>query len=172
MNVIRRCLLWSAIGSLLWVAANVGAQPLPANVAIAQFQRAADAYAFQHRQIERRAGNKPDQAAMARALRMARAVPAEGSLFTATVSAAFRRRIAEALRGGRCAQATEASAVVPRASDDAATTHPLAACVDTVLPRLPEELVYRTAGVSLLLVDKHARLVIDVLHGAFPAHDN
>ena len=42
------------------------------------------------------------------------------------------------------------------------------ACLAAVLPRLPEELEYRVVGVTLVLVDVHANLVVDVLHGAFP----
>jgi hypothetical protein len=40
--------------------------------------------------------------------------------------------------------------------------------VSSVLPRLPEELEYRVASVALILLDTHANMVVDVLHGAFP----
>jgi hypothetical protein len=39
------------------------------------------------------------------------------------------------------------------------------------LPKLPPELDYRSAGVALVLVDAHAGLVVDVLHGAFPVRN-
>jgi hypothetical protein len=39
----------------------------------------------------------------------------------------------------------------------------------SVLPPLPDELEYRVAGVTLLLVDAHLHIVVDVLHAAFPA---
>lgn len=42
-------------------------------------------------------------------------------------------------------------------------------CVLAVLPRLPEELEYRESGVVMILLDPHANMVVDVLHGAFPA---
>jgi hypothetical protein len=40
---------------------------------------------------------------------------------------------------------------------------PVNRCVAEVLPKLPEELEYRSAGTVLLLVDTHANLVVDVL---------
>ena len=47
-------------------------------------------------------------------------------------------------------------------------TQPLPGCVSSVLPRLPEELEYRSAGVALILLDTHANMVVDVLDGALP----
>jgi hypothetical protein len=48
----------------------------------------------------------------------------------------------------------------------------LPACVLRVLPRLPEELEYRQTGVVIILLDTHANMVVDVLHGAFPRPDD
>jgi hypothetical protein len=39
------------------------------------------------------------------------------------------------------------------------------------LPKLPPELEYRSMGVALMVIDVHAGLVVDVLHGAFPARN-
>jgi hypothetical protein len=36
------------------------------------------------------------------------------------------------------------------------------------LPPLPEELEYRFVGDSLILLDRHARIVVDILTGAVP----
>lgn len=143
-------------------------QPVNDAEAITPFLRAVDAYAFQHRQVERRAGDAPDQSAMAAAMRSSRQAAGEGAMFSPPVANAFRARIAAALRSTSCRQPSSASAVVPRPNDDASGAAPLASCVAATLPRLPEELDYRIAGVALLLVDVHANLVVDVLHAAVP----
>lgn len=136
---------------------------------ITQFQRAVDAYAFQHRQVQRRAGEPQDQTVMAGAMRAARPAADDGAIFTPLIAAAFHNRIATVLRTGGCTRPESgASSIVPRPNQDAAGTMPIPACLAAVLPRLPAELEYRSAGVVLLLVDTHANLVVDVLHGAFP----
>lgn len=153
---------------LTWIAA--GAQPrFDDGDAVTQFQRAVDAYAFQHRQVQRRVGETADRAAMAAAMRSARPAAEDGAIFSPLVAAAFRARLAAAVRAAGCgAPARSTSSVVPRPNQDAGGAVPLAACVTAMLPRLPPELEYRAAGVSLVLVDIHANLVVDVLHAAFP----
>ena len=120
------------------------------------FQRAADTYAFAHRQVERR-----------------RAIPppvVEGALFTPAVAAAFRARIAIAIRRVACEppEPPSMSFVVPRVNTSSSGTIALSPCIAAVLPQLPNELTYRTAGVALLLVDAHTGVVVDVVHAAFP----
>ena len=121
------------------------------NAAIVQFQRAADSYAFQHRQIERR-GAVP-------------AVSAEGAFFTPQAAAAFRDR----LRAANCERppAVEGGFVVPRVNGSSDGTSPLSPCLADALPKLPPELEYRFAGVALILADAHLRVVVDVLHAAW-----
>jgi len=135
-----------------------------------QFQRAADTYAFQHRQVERHLGGTLSQDAIAAGLRTERAVSGEGVLFTPLAGSAFRNRIQLALGKGRCVgpETSVMNSIVPRASDSAAGTVSLPACLASALPKLPPELEYRAAGVALVLIDVHAGLVVDVLHGAFP----
>ncbi len=137
--------------------------------AITQFQRAVDEYAFQHRQIQRRLGEGADQAAIAAAMRAARP-SADGDFFTPIVGDAFRRRIANRLRRPGCevSGGVEGSEV-PRVGVAALGWQVVPSCLLAVLPRLPEELEYRVASVALILVDTHANLVVDVLHGALPA---
>jgi hypothetical protein len=154
-----------AIGLAITALAD---QPINDGDAITQFQRAVDAYAFQHRQVQRRAGDAPDQSAMAAAMRTSRQAAVDGAVFTPAISAAFRARIAAALRTPTCRQSGGANSMVPRPNDDPGAAVPMAACVAAVLPRLPAELDYRVAGVALLLVDTHANLVVDVLHAAIP----
>ena len=136
--------------------------------AITSFQRSVDAYAFQHRQVQRRLGETVDQKAMAAGMHTARPAAAEGDLFTPIVAAAFRSLIVRALRAPGCEIADDRRFEVPRAGAVATGTHALSSCVSGVLPRLPEELEYRTASTALVLVDTHANIVVDVVHAAFP----
>lgn len=133
-----------------------GAQTAPADQAIVQFQRAADAYAFTHRQTERRG------AAVTPAI--------EGALFTPQAAAALRLRIQSALGASGCelSGVSDGGSVVPRVNGGIDGTAAVPACIAAALPKLPAELEYRTAGVALILADAHLHIVIDVLHAAFP----
>jgi hypothetical protein len=162
-------IVFAAVVIALTVTAQAAQAPFNDGQVITQFERAVDAYAFQHRQVQRRAGETVDQQAMAGAMRASRPSAEDGAIFTPMVAAAFHSRIATALRSGSCNRpSTDANFVVPRPNQDAGGTLPISACLAAVLPRLPAELEYRVAGVVLLLVDTHANLVVDVLHGAFP----
>jgi hypothetical protein len=121
---------------------------------IVQFQRAADAYAFQHRQTERR-GAPP-------------APLVEGAFFTPPVAAAFRDRI----RTSGCDLPQTGDSAVPRVNGAIGSTGPLPPCMSAALPILPPELEYRVAGVAMILADAHLHIVVDILHGAFPAKNN
>ena len=134
----------------LLVQAPLGGRQSSDAAAIVAFQRAADSYAFQHRQIERR-GAPP-----------ARLV--EGTFFTPVVAAAFRDRI----RKSGCPALPARDSSVPRANASVEGTSPLPPCLSNVLPALPPELEYRAAGVALLLADAHLHVVVDILHAAFP----
>ena len=120
-----------------------------------EFQRAADSYAFSHRQLERRGEGAASRA--------------EGTLFTPLVADAFRKRIRRAAAGA-CKMSDTAilDFSVPRVNMRV-DAPPVPECVASVLPPLPDELEYRVAGVTLLLVDAHLHIVVDVLHAAFPA---
>jgi hypothetical protein len=138
--------------------------------AIVQFQRSVDAYAFQHRQVDTRLGEAADQAAVAAGMRAARPAAADGDVFTPTIAAAFRNRIAIAFRQGCNMAATgPSSSEVPRVGTRAIVAREVPSCLRGVLPRLPEELEYRATSAALILLDTHAGLVVDALHGAFPA---
>jgi hypothetical protein len=147
-------------GLALVAAADNGAQdPFGDAKAMVEFQRAADAYAFSHRQIERRGA--------------ATAVRAEGAIFTPVVAAAFRARIVIAA-GRHCElpRPSQTDFVVPRVNAASAGTGQLPPCVAEALPRLPPELEYRVSGIALLLADAHLGVIVDVLHAAFPAGGN
>jgi len=147
---------------VLLIAATIAASSSRAQdfgdaAAITEFQRAADRYAFTHRQTDRR-GTGPD------ALN-------EGAIFTPMVAAAFRARIAAALRSGGCSVAAGDSNVVPRVNAPTGTAGLVPGCVTAALPRLPDELEYRASGVVLVLADAHRRIVVDLVHAAFPLRD-
>jgi hypothetical protein len=123
--------------------------------AMIEFQRAADAYAFSHRQIERR-GQGP-------------AARIEGTLFTPVIADAFRKRLRAATAGGACAVPEPAGGdfTVPRVNAPVEGLSVVPPCIAARLPPLPAELEYRIAGVALVLADAHLRIVVDVLHAAF-----
>lgn len=141
---------------------------------LVDFHRAADAYAFLHRQVERRIGTAHQRAGAADtvgATELAAAIVAERTrrsqpaLFTPAVVASFRELAADAVDAG-CDAGELRHGVweLSHEPDSPATgSRPIAACIAAVLPDLPDELEYRSAGTVLLLVDHHANLVVDVL---------
>jgi len=139
-------------GVVFAVATGAAQVPLSEEQVVTQFQRAADSYAFGHRQTERRGVTvRPAQ---------------EGALFTPPAAALFRSRIRAATARG-CVVAA-ASGLVPRVNGGIEGTAIVPPCIAAVLPRLPEELEYRSGGIALVLVDAHLSVVVDVLHAAFP----
>lgn len=126
------------------------------SAAILQFQRAADSYAFAHRQGDRR--NAPA------------ALMTEGRFFTPVAAAAFLARIRNAVSVVGCHAPTgrEGGSEVPAVNTLAAGADALPPCVAVTLPHLPPELEYRVAGVTLILADTRNNVVVDILHGAFP----
>ena len=123
---------------------------------ILQFQRAADSYAFQHRQTERRSASP--------------ATLVEGAFFTPPVAAAFRDRLRAA--GCEYPRSGEGDFVVPRVNSSSDGTNLLPPCASAALPKLPPELEYRFTGVALILADAHLHVVVDILHAALPNRDN
>ena len=144
--------------------------------AVVEFQRAADAYAFLHRQVERRldlahrrAGRPIDvieSRELADAIVAERSNEPEGTLFTPAVVMVFRQRAARATRVPGCEPGELRSGVwemFHTVNSAATNTDPVSPCIAEALPALPDELEYRSAGTVLLLVDTHANLVVDVL---------
>lgn len=143
---------------------------------VVDFQRAADSYAFLHRQAEReigmahrRAGLSVDQVASnelaARIIILRADSPSEG-LFTQAISAALREFAARAVLTPTCDPGELRSGVwvtTYQANSSASGTKTVSECLAAALPNLPAELEYRSAGTVLVLVDTHANLVVDVL---------
>jgi len=168
--VSRILIIATALAATVAATPEAAGQATSEEQALLQFQRAADTYALQHRHVERQLGGTPSQGAMAAELKAERTVPGEGVLFTPLAAAAIRNRIQLVLSKGRCTgpEATGESSIVPRANAAATGAVALSECVVNALPKLPPELGYRAAGVALLLIDVHAAIVVDVMHGAFP----
>jgi hypothetical protein len=175
MSAIR-LLGWVCVTAVLGVTTSrAGSQgDFGDAAAIVQFQRNVDSYALAHRQVQRRLGESADQRAMAAGMRAARPSATDGDLFTPIVAAAFRSRIAIAIRKQDCniAAPGAVSSEVPRVGALASGTKAAPSCLLGALPRLPVELEYRVASVALILLDTHANIVVDVLHGAFPTPDD
>ena len=143
--------------------------------AVVEFQRAADSYAFLHRQVERRLGlahrraGKPidviESAELAAAIIAERSKASEGMLFTPLVVVAFRDGAGRAVRAGCDAGELRSGLweMSHHVNSPATGTNPVSPCIAAALPALPDELEYRSAGTVLLLVDTHANLVVDVL---------
>ena len=144
-----------ALAGVLCAAALAAAQERYEDTqAIVQFQRAADSYALTHRQVERKL-SAADQ--MPAALRAARSGSHQNVFFTPAVQVAFRNRITHALRSPECV-----AELANQASQEGRV-----ACVTKVLPHLPDELEYIVFGRTLLLVDRHVHIVVDVFLDAF-----
>jgi len=152
--------------------------------AMVEFQRAADDYAFLHRQVERRIGLAHRRAGEAEdvvaAAELATGIIAERSkrpervLFTPAVVTAFRHLAAKAVHAPGCDPGELRSGVwemFHQVNSPATGTRPVKACVAAALPALPDELEYRSAGSVLLLADAHANLVVDVLPALLAGSD-
>ena len=143
---------------------------------VVEFQRAADSYAFLHRQAEREIGMAHRRAGLAveqveskelaaRIITLRAKSPTQG-LFTQGAAAAFRDLAARAARTPTCDPGELRSGVLVtsyQANSSASGTKTVSECLAAVLPTLPAELEYRSAGTVLVLVDTHANLVVDIL---------
>ena len=159
ISLIEVCGLAIAGLAIIAVADSRAQVPSGDAAVMVDFQRAADSYAFSHRQLERRAQGP--------------AAGVEGTLFTPIVADAFRKRIRKAIAGEACKLPDTPSGdfSVPRVGTPVAGLTGVPTCIAARLPLLPDELEYRVAGVALLLVDAHLHIVVDVLHAAFPVPD-
>jgi hypothetical protein len=185
-------LAWNAVAAavtlimLLSSAATPLAQaqgdPSPA---VRQFMDATREYAALHRQLESRlprleVTSHPDTIsaavqAMAAAVRAARPAARPGDVFTEALAPELRARIAVALAAHgftaddvRAAEAAEGLAA-PGPPLHVNESFPwryatsLFPCILDALPPLPPELQYRIVGNTLVLVDLHADLIVDLL---------
>ena len=118
------------------------------------------------------------EAAMGRALRVARAGARQGDILIPQAAQVFRAIIRRGLahrarlpRGERDEAPDERPAFNPRVNQIYPATEPLAMMPPGVLrdlPRLPEPLEYRFVRQHLILRDREANLIVDVLPSAAP----
>jgi len=118
------------------------------------------------------------QQALARKIRESRLHAKPGDIFTGASREAFRHVIRSVFKDPQNATAHEhirqrdtfkgvrlqVNGIYP---DDIAETH-FPPTLLQKLPTLPEELAYRILGRDLVLVDRRASLVVDLLHEALP----
>lgn len=160
--------------------------------ALAQFNTAVDRYVVLHRRLER--SLPPEQLfadfedmfeareVLAQALRDARPFVQRGNVFTPGVARLFRDRMDETIRRhavdlhtaigdarGPWVVAPEVHESMPwQLPADAWPTLDRWPALLLTLPTLPAELEYRFADRSLVLLDVHANLVVDVLDDVLP----
>jgi hypothetical protein len=118
------------------------------------------------------------QQALARKIREARPYARPGDIFTRAAREAFRHVIRSVFQDPQTAAARaiirqrdtvkrvrlQVNGIYPDAV--AETTFP--STLLQKLPTLPDELAYRIVGRDLVLVDRNANLVVDLLHEALP----
>jgi hypothetical protein len=161
--------------------------------ALAQFTTGIDRYVALHRRLERSLAPEhlfadPEdmfeaRAALASALRDARPLARRGTIFTPGVAQLFRDRLETTIRRHTLdvhlaiaetwlddELEPEVHATLPwRFPADLWPPIDRWPALRASLPVLPAELEYRFAGRSLLLIDVHANMVVDVLDAALPA---
>ena len=157
-------------------AAATLAQEFPDVRATVEFQRAADRYAFMHRQAERRLGfphlkageavGEIESDELAAAIRAERTRTSPGEFFTLEMAGVIKARLLGAWRGGcDVGELQSAKWGVLRINGPATRANHLPECVVAALPQLPPELEYRSTEGVLVLVDGHANLIVDMLPG-------
>jgi hypothetical protein len=184
----RAVLPLAAAMLLTVVASSPLAQTVPPPSPIAAFAVATRDYAAMHRRIERQLppieinagaesiGRAVDE--LTNAIRYARKDAQQGDIFTPEVAPLLRSAIhaglldhgltEEDIRRVERAEGIDASKVMLRVNESfpwlaASAMFP---CVIDALPPLPPELQYRIVGNTLVLVDVHASLIVDILPNA------
>jgi hypothetical protein len=116
--------------------------------------------------------------AMALAMRTARSAAKTGEFFTAEIAEVFRSAIASGLSRANI-DVTDLLAAIDEENQPVAMKLTVnerfesgfamtPAVILDALPSLPEELQYRFVGSTLVLLDIHADLVVDILPNAIP----
>ena len=169
-------------------AVPVAAQPVSISDAEQQFVAATQEYSRMHRRLEQAIGPIEINANVARidraVLALAAAIKAErpnaktGDFFTPMLAGELRARIFDALTAhdfapGDVLESEAADGVDPSVVTlwvngpfPWAFSSAMFPCVLEALPPLPAELQYRIVGDTLVLIDVHASLVVDLLPSA------
>ena len=183
----------AAIGALMVLLSVTAAAAQPIHFEseeVRQFVAATREYAWMHRRLEWAMGPLEVNADIDRihhaVVQFADAIRAErpdakpGGLFTPALAIQLRQRIAEALavhdytpadvRAAEAADGTDPSLVRLAINGPFPWGYASAMfrCLIEALPELPPELQYRLVGDTLVLVDVHASLIVDLLPAALP----
>jgi len=176
----------AVIGALMILFGTAGAYAqVPQTDAINRFTAATREYAWLHRRIESTldpltVSSNPDTIhrlvqELAAVIRAERPNAQPGDFFTPEVGAELRQRIADALaahdltaqdvRDVEAADGIDAAMVPLKVNGPFPWIHASAMfkCVIAALPELPSELQYRIVGSTLVLIDVHASLIVDLL---------
>lgn len=192
-RVSRRPLLTAMLAVFAAVAtAAAGYEPQPPRVnadaaTLADFTKRVNAYAELHKKVdndlkEPSRDSRPEdfiehERAFARLMQKERPYAKAGDIFTKPMRNIVRRLLAGVFRGpeGRQIKKSildEYTANIPLRVN---TQYPEGAPFSTVppqilqgLPKLPEGLEYRFIGPRLILLDAHARMIVDIVERVFP----
>ena len=181
----------AAIGALMVLlsAAGATAQPqYPEPEEVQQFVAATRDYAWMHRRLESAIAPLEINAdinrihrgvvQLAAAIRAERSTAKLGDLFTPELGAELRWRIGEALAAHNLTPADVRAAEAADGTDPGLVSltvngpfpwgyaSAMFRCLIEALPELPPELQYRIVGNTLVLVDVHASLIVDLLPSA------
>jgi hypothetical protein len=154
---------------------------------IADFTKRVQDYQDLHEKLERSLPSRPDkltpgevdyhERALGRLIAQERARAAHGDVFTKDNRAYFRRQIARALSGPDGPQMRRAimdenpGGIQLRINSRYPDEIPIVTMPPQILaalPKLPQELEFRFIGRRLILLDAHARLVVDYIDDALP----
>ena len=178
----------AAIGAVMILtgtAASHAQLPPQETLAVRQFTETTRAYAWLHRRLENNLAPlevtaNPDTInravqEMAAALRAARPDARQGEFFTDALAVELRLRISDALAANDLTawevRAVEAADGIDPAMVPLTVNGPfpwiyasaMFPCVRQALPELPPELQYRIVGSTLVLIDVHAGVIVDLL---------
>jgi hypothetical protein len=154
---------------------------------IVEFTKRVHEYLDLHKKLERALPDRPNkptpgeidyhERALGRLIAQGRAQAQHGDIFTKNTRAYFRRQIALALSGPDGAQIRSSimdenpGGIQLRINGRYPDEVPFVTMPPQVLaalPKLPEEMEFRFVGRRLILLDAHARLVVDYIDDGLP----
>ena len=154
---------------------------------ISDFMKRVEAYAALHRKVDSGLQEPPrdgrpenfimHEQAFAKAIQRERPAAAPGDIFTKPMRNIVRRLLASVFRGpaGRDIKKSILDEETSHISLRVNMQYPEGAPLSTMplqilkgLPKLPDGLEYRFIGQRLILLDAHARLIVDVVDRVFP----
>jgi hypothetical protein len=154
---------------------------------LADFQKAVQSYSAMHRKLEATIPDLPKEAtpeqierhqtALAELITHERSQARAGDIFTRSTRAQFRRFLAQAFAGP---DGPELKAAIMEENPgnirfavngrypDAVPVGSVPPKVLQALPKLPEDLEYRFIADTLILLDIHAHIIVDLIEKAIP----